>query len=143
MSRLGIHTRIVDKRGTKVFNGQADGLQSRSLEILHSFGFADRVWKESCHLLEVKTTDMRAMRPRCNCSLTFNIVLHVGGLRLVYGSDMVLKAPEPERRRHHSAIRSRPSHGRWSFPLPAGGTTPRQDRTVLLGSHPQTLGNSG
>ncbi|KAI9712178.1 MAG: hypothetical protein M1828_001739 [Chrysothrix sp. TS-e1954] len=52
MSRLGINTRIVDRRGTKVFNGQADGLQCRSLEILDSFGFADRVWKESHHLLE-------------------------------------------------------------------------------------------
>ena len=53
MSRCGINTRIVDKRGTKVFNGQADGLQSRSLEIFDSFGFADRVWKESNHMLEI------------------------------------------------------------------------------------------
>lgn len=41
-SRLGIKTRIVDKCGTKIFNGQADGLQCRSLEIFDSFGFADR-----------------------------------------------------------------------------------------------------
>lgn len=52
-ARCGIHARIVDKRGTKIFNGQADGLSSRSLEILDSFGFADRVWKESNHLLEI------------------------------------------------------------------------------------------
>ena len=54
MARLGIKTRIVDKRGTKIFNGQADGLQCRSLEIFDSFGFADRVWKESNHMLEVR-----------------------------------------------------------------------------------------
>lgn len=53
MARLGIKTRIVDKRGTKIFNGQADGLQCRSLEIFDSFGFADRVWKESNHMLEM------------------------------------------------------------------------------------------
>lgn len=53
MSRCGIKTRIVDKRGTKVFNGQADGLQCRSLEIFDSFGFADRAWKESNHMLEI------------------------------------------------------------------------------------------
>jgi len=53
MARLGIKTRIVDKRGTKIFNGQADGLQCRSLEIFESFGFADRAWKESNHMLEV------------------------------------------------------------------------------------------
>jgi 2-polyprenyl-6-methoxyphenol hydroxylase-like FAD-dependent oxidoreductase len=51
MSRLGINARIIDKRGTKVFSGQADGLQARSLEIFDSFGFADRVWKESNHML--------------------------------------------------------------------------------------------
>ena len=53
MARLGVRTRIVDKRGTKVLNGQADGLQCRSLEIFDSFGFADRVLKESNHMLEV------------------------------------------------------------------------------------------
>lgn len=52
-ARCGIHARIVDKRGTKIFNGQADGLQCRSLEIFDSFGFADRVWKESNHMLEI------------------------------------------------------------------------------------------
>lgn len=38
---------------SQIFNGQADGLQCRSLEIFDSFGFADRVWKESNHMLEV------------------------------------------------------------------------------------------
>lgn len=53
MARCGIKTRIVDKRGTKIFTGQADGLQCRSLEIFDSFGFADRAWKEANHMLEV------------------------------------------------------------------------------------------
>ncbi|KAF8849456.1 phenol hydroxylase [Acephala macrosclerotiorum] len=53
MSRCGIKTRIIDKRGTKIFSGQADGLQCRTLEIFDSFGFADRVWKESNHMLEI------------------------------------------------------------------------------------------
>jgi hypothetical protein len=38
---------------SKIFNGQADGLQCRTLEILDSFGFADRVWKESNHMIEI------------------------------------------------------------------------------------------
>ncbi len=49
-ARYGIDARVIDKRGTKIFNGQADGLQCRSLEIFDSFGFADRVWKESNHM---------------------------------------------------------------------------------------------
>jgi 2-polyprenyl-6-methoxyphenol hydroxylase-like FAD-dependent oxidoreductase len=53
MARLGVSARIVDKRSTKIFSGQADGLQCRSLEIFDSFGFADRVWKEANHMLEI------------------------------------------------------------------------------------------
>jgi phenol 2-monooxygenase (NADPH) len=52
-SRCGINARIVDKRGTKIFNGQADGLQCRTLEIFDSFEFADRAWKESNHMIEI------------------------------------------------------------------------------------------
>ncbi|KAH6888537.1 FAD binding domain-containing protein [Thelonectria olida] len=53
MAKCGIKTRIVDKRGTKIFNGQADGLQCRTLEIFDSFGFAHRAWIESNHMLEI------------------------------------------------------------------------------------------
>ncbi|KAB5540448.1 FAD binding domain protein [Coniochaeta sp. 2T2.1] len=52
-ARCGIKARVVDKRGTKIFHGQADGLQCRTLEILDSFGFADRAWKEGNHMLEI------------------------------------------------------------------------------------------
>ncbi|KAF2181332.1 hypothetical protein K469DRAFT_671468 [Zopfia rhizophila CBS 207.26] len=53
MARCGINARIVDKRSTKIFSGQADGLQMRSLEIFDSFGFADRAWKEANHMIEI------------------------------------------------------------------------------------------
>lgn len=53
MAKCGINTRIIDKRGTKVFNGQADGLQCRTLEIMESLGFGHRAWRESSHMLEV------------------------------------------------------------------------------------------
>ncbi|CAG8978326.1 hypothetical protein HYALB_00005912 [Hymenoscyphus albidus] len=52
MARCGVNARIIDKRGTKIFSGQADGLAPRTLEIFDSFGFADRVWKESFHMIE-------------------------------------------------------------------------------------------
>ncbi|KAI1376414.1 putative phenol 2-monooxygenase [Hypoxylon crocopeplum] len=53
MAHCGVKTRIVDKRNTKIFCGQADGLQCRSLEIFDSFGFADRAWKEANHMIEI------------------------------------------------------------------------------------------
>ncbi|KAH0034894.1 phenol 2-monooxygenase, partial [Aureobasidium melanogenum] len=53
MAKCSISARTIDKRGTKIFNGQADGLQCRTLEIFDSFDFADRAWKESNHMLEI------------------------------------------------------------------------------------------
>ena len=41
------------KRGTKICNGQADGLQCRSVGILAFFSFVDKVWKESNDTLEI------------------------------------------------------------------------------------------
>ena len=51
LSRLGVATRIVDKRTAKVFSGQADGYQVRTLEILDSFGIGERVWKAANHMI--------------------------------------------------------------------------------------------
>ncbi|KAI1773935.1 putative phenol 2-monooxygenase [Hypoxylon cercidicola] len=53
MAHCGVKTRIVDKRNAKIFCGQADGLQCRSLEIFDSLGFADRAWKEANHMIEI------------------------------------------------------------------------------------------
>ncbi|KAF3392599.1 hypothetical protein F1880_008898 [Penicillium rolfsii] len=46
MARCGINARIIDKRGTKVFTGQADGLRVRTLELFDSIGFQHRVQQE-------------------------------------------------------------------------------------------------
>jgi 2-polyprenyl-6-methoxyphenol hydroxylase-like FAD-dependent oxidoreductase len=54
MARCGVAARIVDKRSTKVHVGQADGLNSRSMEIFDSLGFADRVEKEANIMAEVR-----------------------------------------------------------------------------------------
>ncbi|KAK8055769.1 hypothetical protein PG993_000996 [Apiospora rasikravindrae] len=53
MARMGLKARIIDKRNTKVFCGQADGLNARSLEMLDSLGFGDRAWKEANHMIEI------------------------------------------------------------------------------------------
>jgi phenol 2-monooxygenase len=37
----------------QIFNGQADGLQCRTLEILDSFGFGHRAWRDANHMLEI------------------------------------------------------------------------------------------
>ncbi|KAI8938376.1 hypothetical protein NX059_004271 [Plenodomus lindquistii] len=83
-ARMGINARIVDKRGTKIYAGQADGLQLRSLEIFDSFGFADRVWKEANHMIEnpgedgvIRRSDRVPDMPPGLCRFQ-QIVLHQG-----------------------------------------------------------------
>lgn len=52
-SVYGLETRLIDKRANPIVNGHADGLQSRTIEILHSFGFGDQIYKEANRLQEV------------------------------------------------------------------------------------------
>ncbi|KAI5962614.1 uncharacterized protein KGF55_003690 [Candida pseudojiufengensis] len=60
LSRCGIPFRIIDKRSNEIFAGQADGLQSRSLEIFKSFSESqfdfitmDQAWKCANHIEEM------------------------------------------------------------------------------------------
>ncbi|KAJ5676917.1 uncharacterized protein N7477_002550 [Penicillium maclennaniae] len=46
MARCGVRARIIDKKGTKVFIGHADGLRVRTLELFDSIGFQHRVQHE-------------------------------------------------------------------------------------------------
>lgn len=60
MSRLGIKTRIVDKRADALSTGQADGLQPRTLEIWDSFGIADGILKEAIPVSGMNSLLMRS-----------------------------------------------------------------------------------
>ncbi|GAA5887203.1 hypothetical protein JCM5296_004561 [Sporobolomyces johnsonii] len=53
LSKLKIKTKIIDKRNTKIFTGQADGVQCRTVEVFQSFGFAERLVLEGAHINEV------------------------------------------------------------------------------------------
>ncbi|CAK7222269.1 hypothetical protein SBRCBS47491_004808 [Sporothrix bragantina] len=88
LARLGVDARIVDKRTDKVYSGQADGFQVRSLEILDSFGIADKIWNESNHMIEVCfwnpdesgciRRDNRVVNGRAGLSRFHEVVLHQG-----------------------------------------------------------------
>ncbi|KEZ41684.1 hypothetical protein SAPIO_CDS6851 [Scedosporium apiospermum] len=54
MARLGIKTRIIDKRFSALNSGQADGLQSRTFEIFDSLGIGQDIWREATHMLEIR-----------------------------------------------------------------------------------------
>ncbi|KAK6197611.1 phenol 2-monooxygenase [Scheffersomyces amazonensis] len=59
LARTGVPFRIIDKRSNKIFSGQADGLQSRTLEVFQSFSGStfdmrglDSAWKMANHMNE-------------------------------------------------------------------------------------------
>jgi len=94
MSRLGIRARIVDKRTGKIFSGQADGFQVRSLEMLDSFGIGERIVKEANHMLEVCfwnpdsegriRRENRAVDVRPGLSRFTEMVLHQGRMETFF-----------------------------------------------------------
>ncbi|TFK71665.1 hypothetical protein BDN72DRAFT_427817 [Pluteus cervinus] len=45
--KAGVSVRIVDRRAAKVAAGQADGIQPRTIEVLQSYGLADRLLREA------------------------------------------------------------------------------------------------
>lgn len=50
---MGVRAMIIDQKSHHTRCGRADGLESRTLEILDSFGLGDRVWAESNHTVEI------------------------------------------------------------------------------------------
>ncbi|KAJ3559931.1 hypothetical protein NM688_g42 [Phlebia brevispora] len=50
LARAGISVRIVDKNPEKVAVGHADGFQPRTLEVLQSYGLAERVFREGAQI---------------------------------------------------------------------------------------------
>ncbi|KAJ5588468.1 hypothetical protein N7537_011146 [Penicillium hordei] len=53
MAQTGVQAMIIDQKSHHTRCGRADGLESRTLEILDSFGLADRVWAEANHTVEI------------------------------------------------------------------------------------------
>lgn len=71
MAQMGVKAMIIDKRSHQTRCGRADGLESRTLEILDSFGLADKVWAEANHTVEI--------------SLWVSYLLHTTLVKVDYG----------------------------------------------------------
>lgn len=53
MARAGIRTLVVDENSGPTEAGHADGLESRTIEILDSFGLGQKIWDESNHTIDI------------------------------------------------------------------------------------------
>lgn len=49
-----VHARIIERRGSRLELGQADGLQARSIETFQAFGFAERLLAEAYRITEMQ-----------------------------------------------------------------------------------------
>jgi len=52
-SRYNFTTRIIDSKPSRTQTGHADGLHSRTLEILDSFGLAEEFTAKACRINEI------------------------------------------------------------------------------------------
>ncbi|KAF7542455.1 hypothetical protein G7Z17_g11557 [Cylindrodendrum hubeiense] len=53
LARCGIDYRILERRPGPLENGQADGVQCRTVEVFESFGLSEDLLKEAYHVLEI------------------------------------------------------------------------------------------
>lgn len=53
LAKYGVSFRVLERRNGPLKAGQADGVQCRTVEIFESFGLADKLLKESYHVLEL------------------------------------------------------------------------------------------
>ncbi|KAI1174156.1 FAD binding domain-containing protein [Nemania sp. FL0916] len=52
LARAGVSFRILERRAGMLANGQADGVQVRTVEIFESFGMSEELLKEAYHVME-------------------------------------------------------------------------------------------
>ncbi|KAH9945759.1 hypothetical protein B0H21DRAFT_822837 [Amylocystis lapponica] len=78
LGRAGVNVRIIDQRSIQVAAGQADGIQSRTIEVLQSYGIADRLIEQAAQLHMAAT-------------------LHQGGIEGIFLDSMRVCGVEVER----------------------------------------------
>ncbi|KAF7166589.1 hypothetical protein CNMCM5623_000184 [Aspergillus felis] len=59
MAQTGVRALLIEKRTSRTHIGRADGLESRTLEILDSFGIGQQIWDEANRTVEICLWDDR------------------------------------------------------------------------------------
>ncbi|CAA7265147.1 unnamed protein product [Cyclocybe aegerita] len=95
LARNGVNLRIVDQRPNKVPAGQADGIQPRTIEVLQSYGLAERLLKEGnqMHIAafynpgpngDIELTDRVPDVTAPTARYPFEITLHQGAIEAIF-----------------------------------------------------------
>lgn len=100
LAKAGINVRIVDKRPIKVAAGQADGIQPRTLEVLQSYGLAERLFAQGnqMHLAAfynpnpvtggIEFTDRTPDISETSARYPFEVTLHQGAIEDIFLDSM-------------------------------------------------------
>ncbi|CAE6434048.1 hypothetical protein RSOLAG1IB_07779 [Rhizoctonia solani AG-1 IB] len=109
LAKAGVNVRIIDKRPSKVAAGQADGIQPRTIEVLQSYGLADRLLKEGnqMHMAAfynpspdgsgIERSDRLPDVTAPNARFPFEVTLHQGAIENIFRDAMraLGKGPVP------------------------------------------------
>ncbi|KAL4899370.1 hypothetical protein BDW74DRAFT_163547 [Aspergillus multicolor] len=66
-SQYGMSTRIIDAKGHRTKTGHADGIHSRTLEILDSFGIVDPIMRRGVHEIEMSYWGVNKETSKLEC----------------------------------------------------------------------------
>ncbi|OJA21186.1 hypothetical protein AZE42_12892 [Rhizopogon vesiculosus] len=99
LAAAGIRVKIMDQRPSRVVSGHADGIQSRTIEVLQSYSFAERLFKEGhqMHMFAFYNPDSDGVLVRTGRSPAINaptarypfwILLHQGGIESIFTDSM-------------------------------------------------------
>ncbi|KAL4065933.1 FAD binding domain-containing protein [Scleroderma citrinum] len=115
-----IKVRVVDQRPLKVAAGQADGIQPRTIEVLQSYGLAERLLREGNHMymcLTGRAPDVTAPTAR----YPFEVTLHQGAIEQIFIDSMNLHGLRVDRPVKPCAIELVDNHeqlnSRTSYPV--------------------------
>ncbi|KAF8511810.1 FAD binding domain-containing protein [Hysterangium stoloniferum] len=108
LAKFGVNVRIIDQRPLKIMAGQADGIQPRTIEVLQSYGLAERLIREGnqMHLAAFynpspnggiertgRTSDVSAPTAR----FPFEVTLHQGAIEALFLDSMSARGLQVER----------------------------------------------
>ncbi|KIK79749.1 hypothetical protein PAXRUDRAFT_36365 [Paxillus rubicundulus Ve08.2h10] len=115
LTMVGVNVRIIDQRPVKVSAGQADGIQPRTIEVLQSYGLAERLIREGnqMHMCafynpgrngEIERTARAPDVTAPTARFPFEITLHQGAIEAIFLDSMTLHGTNVERPITPSAI---------------------------------------
>ncbi|TDL26709.1 hypothetical protein BD410DRAFT_825808 [Rickenella mellea] len=115
LAHAGVQVRVVDQRPKKVAAGQADGIQPRTIEVLQSYGLAERLIREGnqMHMAAFYNPSPKGGIERIDrapdvtaptARFPFEITLHQGAIEAIFLDSLRTKGVEIDRPIQPTAI---------------------------------------